>query len=142
MMDAETQAAIGALKSEITSLRAEIAAAGAGEMAGGEGADVGLPITPLGGADYGAFRWEDGKITHCNFYAAHAVVELADVTVGQGQADGTWYLNVPHANPQRATVEKQAGQNDDDHTAVKLFTIENGEVKKDYRGMPFIPIYA
>ena len=142
MMDAETQAAIGTLRSEIASLRAEIAAAGAGEMAGGEGADVGLPITPLGGADYGAFRWEGGKITHCNFYAAHAVVELADVTVGQGQADGTWYLNVPHANPHRATVEKQAGQNDEDHTAVKLFTIENGEVKKDYRGMPFIPIYA
>ena len=142
MMDAETQAAIGALKSEIASLRAEIAAAGAGEMAGGEGADVGLPINPLGGADYGAFRWEDGKITHCNFYAAHAVVELADVTVGQGQADGTWYLNVPHEAPHRATVSKTAGENDDDHTAVKLFTIENGEVKKDYRGMPFIPIYA
>lgn len=143
-MDAETEGEIAALRAKIEALEAQLAWTAAGEekLAGGEGADVGLPLTPLGGADYGAFRFEGGKITHCNFYAAHAVVELADVTVGQGQADGTWYLNVPHANPQSATVEKQAGQNDDDHTAVKIFTIENGEVKKDYRGMPFIPIYA
>ena len=140
-MDDETIAMVATLRSEIASLRSEMAGL-AKDMAGGEGADVGLPITPLGGADYGAFRWEDGKITHCNFYAAHAVVELADVTVAQGQADGTWYLNVPHDTPRSATVSKVAGENDDDHTAVKLFTIENGEVKKDYRGMPFIPIYA
>lgn len=140
-MDAETEAAIGALRSEIASLRAEMAA-GDKEMAGGEGADVGLPIVPLGGADYGAFRFEGDKITHCNFYAAHAVVELQDVTVAEGEADGTWYLNVPHANPQGATVSKQAGQNNDDYTAVKLFTVQNGAVTKDDRGMPFIPIYA
>lgn len=140
-MDAETMAMVATLRSEIATLRAEMAGLNA-VTAGGEGADVGLPITPLGGADYGAFRFEGGKITHCNFYAAHAVVELQDVTVGEGQADGTWYLNVTHSTPQSANVSKTAGQNDDDHTAIKLFTIENGQVKKDYRGMPFIPIYA
>lgn len=136
------EAEVAMLRAEVGQLRALVSEiASAKGNAGGFGPDMGIPIVPVG-SEQGAFRFEGGKITHCNFNAAHAVVELADVTVGQGQADGTWYLNVPHANPQSATVEKQAGQNDDDHTAVKLFTIENGEVKKDYRGMPFIPIYA
>ena len=142
-MDAETAEQIAALRYEIASLRSEMAQAAEAKSAdGGEGTDIGCPMVPLGGAEYGAFRFEGDKITHCNFYAAHAVVELADVTVGQGEADGTWYLNVTHNNPQSASVSKTAGQNDDEHTAVKLFTIWNGEVVKDYRGMPFIPIYA
>lgn len=142
-MDAEVEAAIGTLRSEIVSLRAEMAA-GAREMAGGEGADVGLPITPLGGADYGAFRWEGDKITQCNFYAAHGIHTLADVQVGEGQANGTWYLNVSHPASGGITgsVSKTEGQNNDEKTCIKLFEIENGQVKKDYRGMPFIPIYA
>lgn len=142
-MDAEIEAAIGALRSEIASLRAEMAA-GAREMAGGEGADVGLPITPIGGADYGAFRWEGDKITQCHFYAAHGVVVLQDVEVEEGGADGTWYLNVSHPGGGSITgsVSKTEGQNNDDNTCIKLFKIEDGEVTKDYRGMPFIPIYA
>ena len=95
-----------------------------------------------GGDDAGAFRFEGDKITHCNFYAAHAVHHLADVTVGEGDADGTWYLNVPHASPGSATVSKSAGDNDDDHTAIKLFTIRDGVVVDDCRGMPFVPIYS
>ena len=138
----EVEAELAALRADVESLKSQLVVAG-DQARDGFGPDVGLPITPIGGGGaYGAFRWEGGKITHCNFYAAHAVVELQDVDVEEGQEDGTWYLNVPHANPQSATVSKTAGENDDDHTAVKLFTIENGEVKKDYRGMPFIPIYA
>ena len=68
--------------------------------------------------------------------------KLQDVPIGQGGADGTWYLNVNHNNLDNATVEKTAGQNDDNHTSIKLFTIANGAIKKDYRGMPFVPIYA
>ena len=94
------------------------------------------------GGDSGAFQFDGDKITHCHFYAAHQVIELDDVTVGKGQADGTWYLNVDHAALESATVSKTAGENDDDHTSIKLFTIEDGVIKKDYRGMPFIPIYA
>lgn len=93
-----------------------------------------------GGETQGAFRFEGDKITHCNFYAAHRVIELDDVTVDE--ADGTWYLNVDHNDLQAATVSTTAGKNDDDHTSIKLFTIEDGEITKDYRGMPFVPIYA
>lgn len=95
-----------------------------------------------GGETQGAFRFEGDRITHCNFYAAHRAVSLSDVEIEEGEADGTWYLNVPHANPGSATVSKTAGQNNDDYTAYKLFKIEDGEVEEDYRGMPFIPIYA
>ena len=141
-MDAETEAAIGALRSEISMLRAEIAA-GTGEMAGGEGADVGLPITPIG-SEQGAFRFYGDKITQCHFYAAHGIITLADVQVADGEADGIWYLNVNHPASGTITgsVSKTEGDNDDNHTCIKLFEIEDGQVKKDYRGMPFIPIYA
>lgn len=141
-MDADTTAEIAALRAEIAQLRMEMLQAQSGDMAGGEGVDNGLPLVPIGGDGGGAFRFEGDKITHCNFYAAHQIWELADVSIGQGQADGTWYLNVDHAAPGSATVSKTAGANDDDHTSIKLFTISNGEVTKDYRGMPFVPIYA
>lgn len=130
---------VAELRNKVESLEAAM------EESGGDSMDdlfLHIKEAGSGGTEQGAFRFEGNKITHCNFYAAHAVVELADVTVGQGEADGTWYLNVTHNNPRSATVSKTAGPNDDDHTAVKLFTISNGEVVKDYRGMPFIPIYA
>lgn len=142
-MDEETRAELAALRSEIDALRMEMAEAGR-EMAGGEGAEVGLPLVPIGGGGetQGAFRFEGDRITHCNFYAEHRAVSLSDVEIEEGDADGTWYLNVPHANPGGATVSKTAGQNNDDYTAYKLFKIKDGEVEEDYRGMPFIPIYA
>ena len=142
-MDDETRAEIAALRNEIALLRTELAEAGR-EMAGGEGADVGLPLVPIGGGGetQGAFRFEGGRITHCNFYAAHREWSLADVEIEEGQQDGTWYLNVPHEDPGGATVSKTPGSNNDDYTAVKLFTVSGGTVVKDYRGMPFIPIYA
>lgn len=143
-MDGETEGEIAALRAKIEALEAQLAWTAAGEekLAGGEGADVGLPLTPLGGADYGAFRFEGDKITNCNFYAMHRIIQLNDVTIQEGEADGTWYLNVMHSNLGAAKVEKEEGDNDDDNTSIKLFEIENGQVKKDYRGMPFIPIYA
>ena len=138
MMDAETQAAIGTLKSEIASLRAQIAA-DAKELAGGEGADVGLPITPLGGADYGAFRWEDGKITNCRFMFGRAVYEIADVQ--DATADGTWSLLIPHATPAQASVLLNASQTTGlTQTVVPLFQVSNGEIVADWRGMPVVPV--
>ncbi len=90
----------------------------------------------------GTFRVEDGKITHCRFYAAHAVVELADVELGENPG-GTWFLNVPHDDTAGASVSKTAGQNNDDNTAIPLFELNDDlEIDKDYRAMPFIPIYA
>lgn len=95
-----------------------------------------------GFAGGGAFRLEGDRITNCNFYAAHQAWSLTDVTIGAGGADGTWYLNVDHNNLQAATVSRQAGANDDDHTAIPLFTVSGGSITRDYRGMPFVPIYA
>jgi hypothetical protein len=141
-MDADTTAEIAALRAEIAQLRMEMLQAQSGDMAGGEGVDVGIPLVPIGGDVQGAFRFEGNKITHCHFYAAHRIVELQDVSIGDGQADGTWYLNVDHDNLSGATVGKTAGANNDDNTSIKLFEIEDGAIKKDYRGMPFMPIYA
>lgn len=134
------------LRAEVEGLKALVQSLSeAGGAAGnGFGPDMGLPITPLGGETQGAFRWEGDKITQCHFYAAHGIHTLADVTVGAGESDGTWYLNVSHpaSGPITGNVSKTAGANDDDNTRIALFEIENGQVKKDYRGMPFIPIYA
>ena len=102
-------------------------------------------------APYGTFRVEmtdevdevsgntKYKITNCRFYAKHSVVSLSDVI---GSADGTWYLNVPHSNPSNASLSMSSGNNDDNNTSIPLFTIADGEVTQDWRGMPFIPIYA
>lgn len=147
-MDAETMAAIASLRSEIAQLRAEMAQAAqkAQEgMAGGEGADIGCPMVPIGGGggDYGPFRWEGDKITHCYFYAEHGIVELQDVQVRPIEKNGWWYLHVPHVNPRMASlVWNEEGSNDVDNTSFKLFRVEGGEVVEDYRGWMFIPIYA
>ena len=137
MMDAETEAAIATLRSEIASLRAEMMA---GEKeAGGEGADVGLPITPLGGADYGAFRFEDGKITNCYFMFGRTVIHLDDVQ--DATDDGTWYLVIPHETPEEASVARdRSGGTDFTQTVIPLFKVRDGAVTEDWRGMPVVPV--
>ncbi len=139
-MDAETMAMVATLRSEIATLRAEMAGLNA-VTAGGEGADVGLPITPLGGADYGAFRFEGTKITHCNFQAGQTIVELEDVEV-EGNTDGTWWLRVNHNQLEESSVTRGNLTSNVNQTAIKLFTVVNGAITKDYRGMPFIPLYS
>ena len=142
-MDSATLAELNSLRSEIAQLRTEFLMSSAGGDAAPGGEGIGLPLVPIGGGgDGGAFRFEGDKITHCNFYAAHQVIELADVTIPANQANGTWYLNVPHSNLSGATVSTTYGANDDDNTCIPLFEISNGEITKDYRGMPFVPIYA
>lgn len=136
------QAEIALLRAEMESLRAAVMSAGE-KGRQGFGPDIGAPIVPVGGGDpQGTFRWEGDKITHCNFYAAHRVFPMPNVTVAAGQSDGTWYLNVPHGNPVAATVSKTQGPNDDDNTCIPLFMVQDGEIVADYRGMPFVPIYA
>lgn len=132
------------LRAEVANLKALVESLREAEGATGFGPDLGLPLTPLGGETQGAFRWEGDKITQCHFYAAHGIHTLEDVTIGEGQANGTWYLNVSHPASGGITgsVSKTEGQNNDDNTCIKLFKVENGEVTEDYRGMPFIPIYA
>lgn len=89
---------------------------------------------------YGAFRLEGGRIRFCHFYAAHGIHTAASVDA----SSGSWYLNVDHSNFSNisGTVSKTEGQNDDNHTSVKLFVISGGRIIDDYRAMPFIPVYA
>lgn len=132
---------VAQLRSKIESIESQLEESGGGDSMD----DLFLRIEQGGGGDeggYGAFRLDGDKITHCNFYAAHQVWSLQDVTIGTGGADGTWYLNVDHNDLQAATVSTTAGANDDDHTAIPLFTVSGGAITKDYRGMPFVPIYA
>lgn len=133
---------VAQLRSKIEAIEGQLDESGGGDSMD----DLFLRIEQGGGGDeggsYGAFRLEGDKITHCNFYAAHQVWTLEDVEIEEGQADGTWYLNVDHGNLSAATVSTTAGANDDDHTAIPLFTVSGGAITKDYRGMPFVPIYA
>lgn len=139
MMDEEAREMIAALKGEITQLRAEMASQ-AENRAGGDGADVGLPITPIG-SEQGAFRFEGTKITQCRFMFGRQVYSLDDVSVAEGEADGTWSLLIPHATPAQASVVRNTNEATGlTQTVVPLFTVTNGEVAADWRGMPVVPV--
>lgn len=143
---------VAQLRNEIDELRSQIE-----ESSGDSMDDLFLRIgdTAPGGdgsaASYGTFRVETTdevdedsgekkyKITNCRFYAKHQSFSLSDV---ESAASGTWYLNVPHSNPSNASLSTSSGNNDDNNTSIPLFTIADGEVTRDWRGMPFIPIYA
>lgn len=136
----EVEAEIASLRAELESLKSQvIVAEGAAE--GGFGPVMGPPIVPIGGggADYGAFRWEDGKITNCRFMFGRSVIHLDDVQ--DATADGTWWLVIPHAAPANASVLLNASQLTDlTQTVVPLFRVSNGEIVADWRGMPVVPV--
>ena len=137
----EADGEIAALRAEVESLKTlvqELAAAGAG---GGEGfgPDFGLPITPLGGDSQGAFRWEGDKITHCHFQFGRGVQTVGNGTV-QASGDGTYYLKIPHSQLANATIVTTSESNDLTKTIIPLFKVESGEITKDYRGMPVVPV--
>ena len=90
-----------------------------------------------GGSDYGAFRWEGDKITHCNFQFGRAFHHLSDV---QASGDGTYYLKVPHDYPSQASIITTNESSDLTKTVIKLFQVSGGEIIDDYRGMPVIPV--
>lgn len=138
-MDADMTAEIAALRSEIAQLRMEMLQAQSGDMAGGEGMDNGLPLVPIGGDVQGAFAVVDGKITNRHYMVARTVYNVSgndpDAT------NGTWYLVVPHVAPSSATLTTSpSGITNDTQTVIPLFTISNGEISDDYRGMPIVMI--
>jgi hypothetical protein len=86
----------------------------------------------------GAFQLENGKLINCHFMFGRQVYSVADTQVG----DGTWLLVVPHAYPGNATISKgSVGNTGDTQTVIPIFTIQNGIITADYRGMPCIPVY-
>lgn len=135
----EVEAEIAALRAEVESLKSQLVVA-SDQARDGFGPDVGLPITPIGGGGaYGAFRWEDGKITNCRFMFGRSVIHLDDVQ--DATADGRWSLLIPHAAPQNASVLLNASQSTDlTQTVVPLFQVSNGEIVADWRGMPVVPV--
>ena len=136
-MEQETEASIAMLKSEIDALRVAMAE-GAKEKVGGAGADVGLPLVPIGAANaQGAFRFEDGKITNCRFMFGRTVHTLADVQ--DATADGLWSLVVPHDKGAPQVVRDTSERTSLTKTVIPLFRVSEGEVTDDWRGMPCIP---
>ena len=137
----DPQADIAMLRAEVEGLKALVQSLSeAGGAAGkGFGPDVGLPITPIGGADYGAFRWDGEKIANCKFSFGRQVYGLQDVE--NATADGTWSLVIPHATPAQATVLLNTDQVTGlTQTVVPLFRVSAGAVVEDWRGMPTVPV--
>ena len=128
---------IGALEAQLAALEAEKQAKREFET-GAEGVEV----RPLEGATGQAFAYgvegTDCKFINCRFQFGRTVYSIADQTAN---ADGTYYLVVPHANPSGASVVASNPGTDDDATSIPLITVQDGRITEDYRGMPVIPVY-
>lgn len=156
-MDEETRAELAALRSEIASLRMELAEAGR-EMAGGEGADVGLPLVPIGGGDAlpGAFEpvYADGVVAsfgNCVFCAERQFVDcgtMSPTTAITAQSTGYVVLKITHPTTPNTSFSAndasvdfatsampQANQNDAE-TVIPIYHITNGVVDIDLRAVP------
>ena len=100
--------------------------------------DIPEQVLDIGVSDYGAFRWDGEKITHCYFQFGRGVFSIPDV---QASGDGTYYLKVPHEyGGLNASIITTQESSDLTKTIIPLFKIEDGEITKDYRGMPVIPV--
>lgn len=146
MMDPSIDSILNALvgiQTQIDQLKMEIRDAGSERAVSDEFRDDDrehVPEYALGGVadDSGAFRFDGGSITHCNFMFGRTLYSLSDV---ENVTDGRWCLVVPHSNPGGATVQVSSASSSDTQTVVPLFTISGGEVVTDFRGMPSIAVY-
>ena len=124
------------LEAELSALAAEKSAK---DLEAGSG-DV--PVRPLDDAGGQAFAYgvegTECKFVNCRFQFGRTVYSIADQTAN---ADGTYYLVVPHADPSAASVVASNPGTDDDATCIPLLTVQDGRITADYRGMPVIPVY-
>lgn len=112
-----------------------------------------LAATEEGGASDGATRPQEGasgrafeygvvgtdcKFINCRFMFGRTVYSIGDQTAN---ADGTYYLIVPHANPAQAAVVASNPGTDDTATCIPLIKVEDGRITEDYRGMPCVEVY-
>lgn len=158
-MDEETRAELAALRSEIASLRMELAEAGR-EMAGGEGADVGLPLVPIGGdALPGPFepKYTDGVLSglkNCIYCAERQFVECGDVDSDgvlaisgvTASTSGYVVLTLTHSSSSEASdiiaseavaVESALPTNTNEAvTKIALYHVTGGVVDVDLRAVP------
>lgn len=140
------------LRGEIAALRAEIAQVAQAvtiladdqAVSASDGGDEDswqdvVPVIGGGGEAQGAFAVVDGKITNRHYMVARTVHNMSGND--PDAEDGTWYLVVPHASPGSATLTRNpSGYTDDTQTVIPLFTIVNGKITADYRGMPLVMI--
>lgn len=142
-MDTETTIHINELHQLVSSLEARLSTLEQTynsymPTSSGEDTKIEDVLTDDSAIAYGAFRWDGEKITHCYFQFGRDVVAIPDV---QASGDGTYYLKVPHDligfNASIITTQESS---DLTKTIIPLFKIEDGEITKDYRGMPVIPV--
>ena len=133
----DQQAEMALLRAEIEALRAQIADVRA-DCGGGFGPDMGLPLTPVGGDPQGAFAVVDGKITNRHYMVARTVHTVSGND--PDAEDGTWYLVVQHSSGSATLTTSPSGMTGDTQTLIPLFTISNGKITADYRGMPLVMI--
>lgn len=134
---AELKQQVAALESRIGELESQSADADGGSPGGGI-APAEVLMDDGGGEPQGAFRWDGEKITHCYFQFGRNVFSIPDV---QASGDGTYYLKVPHEyGGLNASIITTNESSDLTKTIVPLFEVSNGEIIRDYRGMPVVPV--
>ena len=101
-----------------------------------------MATRPLDGQPGRAFEYgvegTDCKFVNCKFQFGRRVYEIADQTAN---ANGTYYLVIPHAAPENAAVMATNPGTDDTATCIPLITVVDGKITNDYRGMPVVPVY-
>jgi hypothetical protein len=142
VVEAEIFGRIAELNQQIAALEArigELESQSASEDGAGNGVfSPSEVLMDIGGeSPSGAFQWDGETITQCYFQFGRAVYGIADQ---QASGDGTYYLSIPHDTPATATVSTTQGSNDLTKTVIPLFKVEGGEITKDYRGMPVVPV--
>ena len=139
---------IAQLETKVGMIETERAAEASSGGAGGDGGLSAMPVSasvPLldttggDGESYGAFRIEGGTIKD-RFFQFGRRVGTTEATFSGTLSDGTYYLTVDHSTGAGTVGIATSVSNDLTHTMIPLFTITNGVVTKDYRGMPVIPV--
>ena len=97
---------------------------------------------PLEGASGRAFEYgvegTDCKFINCRFMFGRRVYTIGDQTAN---ADGTYYLVIPHNDPESASVVASNPGTDDMATCIPLIEVQDGRITADYRGMPCVEVY-
>jgi hypothetical protein len=129
------RAEIATLRSRLEMLAMQLQGKGDEVAAGG----AGLPIVAIGGGGGGgrAFSYEDGKITNCWYMIGRVTAGAEEV---EEPEDGFWKLVVPHGSVSGGYLTTEEEYSSLTQTVVPLFFLENGEITRDYRGMPCIPV--
>lgn len=108
--------------------------------------------------EYGAFRWKKGTghagegddrhpvgtISFCNYQfgrAVYTIVNREDIPYADVPRD--WFLAIPHDHPEQATITDSPDEMNEDRTVIPLFGLDTkGNIVKDYRGMPVVPVWG